>query len=271
MSGSESGANRPHLFQCANQWGIFMKGYGRLALLIPALALALAGCVDFNLTVTLERGEQWTATMDIVFERDAFQAFSSEDLDLSEMEADLDNAVAEIEEDYGDQGVTASWSVLDLEDENEVGYQLTMSGQGYDLLNEIVFDDKAQITTRQEGARRVVDFRLAPAEGDLRSDFFGELDADLLALMDISYTFTLEGGEIIETNGRIVGESKVVWRNEMGPYEATLTEKSIGPEPWVIVLIAVLCLGLLAVIVIAGGIGAYFLLRKRNPPAPEAV
>ena len=253
-----------------------MKVYRGLVVLAPAiLALSLSGCFQMDMTVRLEGNERWTTTIDMIFDRDLLDMageMGGEAADLSEFESSLDDAVDQIVSEYGEQGVTATWATLDLEDADEIGYELTIQGQGYDLLNEAVFDGSAIVSTRQEGSRQVVDFTLNGLGAGLGSEAFGgdlggQDPMQMAGVMDVTITFALEGSQVIQTNGAVSEDGRrVEWVNQPGPYTASIVPQRQIPD-WLWWAVGTVCCVGLATAVVVAVIVAVVLIRRRKPKA----
>jgi hypothetical protein len=142
--------------------------------------------------------------------------------------------------------IAATWELEGSDQEGNQVYVVKAEGQGYDLLNEEVFNDEI-ITVQDSTSGRQIHFQI-----NSFSDF------DELAMES---KFTLHGGKIISTNGTKINSSTIEWINPPGPMEAILTESS--GFHWVSVILILLILG-------TGGFVAWIFLRKSHHPFAPA-
>ncbi len=246
-----------------------------VGLILVLLVSGLAGCVLIDITVVLEPDQNWTATTDYIFDEESLQtlaAMSGEEVDMTEFEADLAAGVEEIRSAYGDRGVTADWSSLPPPEPGKIAYRTTVSGQGYDLLNEAVFDGDGSFTVEQRDNREVVVVSILGLGDEFVELLASDEMTQEMGVPGPELRFTLQGADIIETSGEIVDGNKAVWTNDPGPYEAVVvTERpqvvpdlDFGPDldltpdlglgtdmpDWVVpAVIALCCCGALVVVV----------------------
>jgi len=216
-----------------------------------------------NMTLSLGSDENWDAVTDIIIDEDmiAMAEDMGEEMDFTELETDLDTTVGDIQDQYASQGVSASWELLPAE-EDQVGYRMTVSGQGYDVLEEAMFEGGASFTPGTQDGKDVVFVEVGSSPfGEDMGDMEGM--EDMGAMMDIEFRFTVEGKEILETNGTLSDDkTQATWVNTAAPYTATVVTGG-GFPTWGYVAIALVCL-LLIVVVIAAVVVIVVLSRKKK-------
>jgi len=174
----------------------------RWLLLMFTAVLFLVGCgAEIDQSVTFYRDEQWSAELRLGTSIEMAALLGSP----TEIERELDNIVAEAK----NLGVDASWK--SSQRDRTLIYTIETKGRGYDALNEIMFDNRAQISVVEDEGRRHIHFS-QPVSRDF-------LDAN-------RYAVTLTGGEIVSSNGTALDRGSVQWVNPSGRMEAVLTEKS---------------------------------------------
>jgi hypothetical protein len=239
---------------------------------LPAAALILlsvfmSGCITMDMTLSLGSDENWEVVTDIVIDEDliAFAEEMGEEMDMSELEAELDASV----DDAAAEGVDAYWEPLPAED--GVGYRMAASGQGYALLADAMFEGEASFTTGTEGGKDVVYVEIG--EGLFGDEMGGMEDMEgmdeMAGMMDFEIRFTIEGKEILATNGTLSDDgTSATWINARGPYTATVVTGG-GFPTWGWIVIALVCL-LLIVVVIVAVVVIVVLSKKKKKQAEEA-
>lgn len=206
------------------------------ALLLILIAITavffLAGCgADIDRRVTFLRDEAWEAEMEFGLPAQLMMMLGSPE----SFEAELAEGVAEWEA----SGADVSWD--SRREDTALIYTFEVKGTGLALLNEIVFDDEASMTAVEIEGQRQIQFSYF-VSGDL-------LDAN-------SNTLTLEGGEVLSSNGTALNRGTVQWVNPRGRVEAVLTEKS-GSGLGSLLLFGLLLAGV-------GGAGWYFWKQRQQ-------
>ncbi|MBN1122745.1 MAG: hypothetical protein JXJ17_16835 [Anaerolineae bacterium] len=233
------------------------------AVALVLLSLFLTGCITMDMTLSLGSDENWDVVTDIIIDEDmlAMAEEMGEEMDFSDLEADMDTTVGDIQDEYASQGISASWEPLPAEGE-DIGYRMTVSGQGYDVLEEAMFEGGASFTTGTEGGKDVVYAEIGTSPfGEDMGDMEG-MD-EMGAMMDIEFRFTIEGKEILETNGTLSDDgTSVTWVNTPAPYTATVVTGG-GFPTWGWIAIALVCL-LLVVVVIAAVVVIVVLSKKKK-------
>jgi hypothetical protein len=198
---------------------------------ILLIAFFLIGCrAEISQEVTLYRNEAWQAEISIKVPVEALVLVGSP----QEIEQGLNEAVAEART----LGVQASWK--SRSENGSMAYAMSYKGNGLATLGELVFDNSNAFRVSNEGGKRQIEFSHSTG-----SDFLGAS----------SYTLTLYGGEILNSNGAQINKNTVQWVNPAGRMQATLTEKrrlTIGS-----LLLLVVALG-----VVSGG-GWYWWQRQQ--------
>jgi hypothetical protein len=216
-----------------------------LLLFILTAVVFLAGCgADIDRHVTFYRDEAWKAEMEFGFPAEmlALIAASPESL-----EAEIEKQAA----DWETKGVQVDWN--SRREDTTLIYTFDVEGEGLELLNEIVFEDDADMTAVEVDGQRQIHFTYFTS---------GDFSAAN------SNTVTLEGSKIISSNGAALDGGTVQWVNHGGRMEAVLTEKSGGG-------VGTLLLVLLFLAGVGGG-GWYFWKQRQQPqlqmqPSPTAL
>lgn len=178
-----------------------MKNRIILILIIASAVLLVACGADIDRRVTFHRDEAWEAEMLLRVPTGTLALVGSPE----ELEASFDEMIQQAES----MDVRASWR--SKVEGDSILYTFKMNGQGFDKLTESVFDGSADISAVDvEGQRQIV----------FRDRVFGDI------LSAGSNTLTLEGGEILSSNGDQLDKGTVQWINPSGRIEAVLTEKS---------------------------------------------
>ena len=215
------------------------KRLGRIMMLL-VLGAVLAACdtvVDLDQHVTIRQNERWDATM--------LMSIGAQNLSLIGGEAVVSQEIEKSVAIWRSQGAPVDWPSRN-EGERHI-YEPAVSGQGYDLLNQLVFDGHATISSSDVGEETLVSFIL-PAFATVN--------------LGGQYSPILEGGRILDTNGRRA-ENTVEWADptsSLSVLQAELVPKS-SPNTLGLGLVA---LGLV-LLIIAGWLA---LRRPASPPPP---
>lgn len=196
--------------------------------------IILVGCgADITRSVTFYEDEDWEADMEI--------AMPVELLAFLGTAEELEKSTTEEVADWEAKGAQVSWK--SSREEATLIYTFHIEGTGWNLLNEIIFEDRAQIFVEEVGGRRQIHFSYL-VSGDLSG-----ANSDVL---------TLNGGEIISSNGEQLSSGQVKWINTGQRAEAIFTEKSrFGFSTFLIIAL------------VLGGVGGgvwYF--RQKNSQSP---
>ncbi|MBE2221284.1 MAG: zinc ribbon domain-containing protein [Anaerolineae bacterium] len=190
----------------------------------------LAGCgANIDRTVTFYADERWQADMEVTFPIEAIALFGS----LEQFDSEITSEVAKWE----GQGAKVSWK--SLQEETILIYTFDIEGTGWDLLNEIVFENRAAIDADEENTDQI------------HFSYFASSDV----LSANQNMLTLNGGQIISSNGNPVKSGQVQWVNPSGRVEAVLTAKR-GFS-----FVTILIIGLVLVAIVAG---FWFYWQKSN-------
>jgi predicted enzyme related to lactoylglutathione lyase len=218
--------------------GRHVHGRRFLGLLAIATLLLLAGCGTMDTEVTFYKGERWQTIMEVYLLPATVSMMGGE----ASLEAEMERSMPEVE----DEEVEFSWEKERHED-GGVTYRFTIKGEGWDQLNEGVFDGRATITR----------------------DESGQVHLSYYTMGDIGFTRTvmrLRGGKIISSNADRVEGDTAVWIDP-SRVEVVLTEKSsfgLGNT----LLIAVGGSFCLVLVIVLGGLALFLWQRKRVSPAP---
>lgn len=214
-----------------------------LCCLFIFVATFLIGCGgNIDRTVTFYNGEAWEANIEFSIPGEMLTLLGSPEA----LEADIEETVA----DWEEQGADVSWK--SRREDTTVIYSFDVKGEGFRLLNEIVFENRATLRAEEVEGKRQIYFSYRTS-----SDLSGASSDNV----------TLNGRNIISSNGEQINSGTVQWTNYGGQLEAVLTEKSrFG--------FGSILLTLLVVAAIGGG-GWFVWQRSQQPrlaqPAPADV
>ena len=171
------------------------------------LCLLLSACVTIlseDMDIELRPKETWA--MQVQFTVPAAEAQANALL----FNQSLNEFVADIQA----KGSSAEWQILELDEEGHQPYRITMSGQGYDTLNNGVFGGETVITRDDDSSNpQQLHFQLGTNDISIGEAF--------------QTTFTLRGGKILTSNGTQTNNTTVTWANPAETMEAVLLEPSV--------------------------------------------
>ena len=221
------------------------KMIGVMALLAIGILL-LSGCINMREEITLKPDENWEAYIEITVPAATVQMVGEEQLKSSQ--ADWEKQ----QKEYEGQGVKAK---LDSKKESngDYVYSVTMSGKGYDLLNQTSFGGDATIKTLENGH---IQFKLDPGAGDMTS----------LTQMGGSLTFVLKAGKVHSANGTIKGGT-VTWENPTTPLEAEVSPGGGGGGGSTVLIVVLVLLALVVLVVVVVVLLYMRGKKKQQPPA----
>jgi hypothetical protein len=199
---------------------------------LATLSLVLAGCINMQSNVALYGQEQWSGVQ-------AMQ-ISAEFMEMMEQAETDPNASVETEglEDWLQQAESASeLANVDVElseidgDDGSKTYVFQASGQGYQQMNQALFNGEATISVNEVGGQRQITidyvFEDPTAEGETSAEELTpaeqEMQQQMLAAFGLGFSFRISGGEIISSNANRVEGSTAIWENP-SKIEVTLTE-----------------------------------------------
>lgn len=221
--------------------GGFVQKQNKIFLLfLFAIIFTLVGCgADITRSVTFYQDEEWEADMEI--------AMPGELLALLGTAEELEKSTAEEVTDWETKGAQVSWK--SSREETTLIYTFHIEGTGWDLLNEIIFEDRAQISVEEVGGQRQIHFAYL-VSGDLSG-----ANSDVL---------TLHGGKIISSNGEHLSSGQVQWINTGQRAEAVFTEKA--RFSFSAFLIIALALG-----AVGGGVWYFWQKNSQSPVSSQPV
>jgi hypothetical protein len=228
---------RTTMTHATNRW----KNEHALILAILSLLLLLTGCTMESET-RIGNNEEWENVTTLTFSAETVELMGGVDQLRSDIEDELEDENADYEQSMR----------LDENSDGSVTYVFTANGQGYDTLNEAVFDGSATI------------------EADDNNQVSIQYDFNSLNIPAFeAVTFKISGSEIVDSNADEVAGGTATWTNP-GIIDVTLVSGATGGLPGNITTILLLLAGVLGVIliVVLGG----FLIwqqkkRKQNTPA----
>ena len=202
--------------------------FGIVAVLVLVVVL-LCGCVDIHQEITLKAGENWSAVVDVRFPKSTVDQIGAEEMTVSQEDFEEGRAEAEA------KGVKAEFDVR-TEDNGDVVWKITYSGQGLALLNETLFEGTTAFTAGADGR---VKFSYDP--GDMTS----------MTSVGGNYTFVLKVGKVYSSNATEAKGGTLTWTNPTAPMEAEFGGAGGGGFPvWLIVVLAVVLLAIVAVVLL---------------------
>ncbi len=215
------------------------KFWGGVILLLAVFLLSACGSIEQD--VTILKNEKWRAETRLILDEQTLVM-----VDLADVEQKLDEAQAQAVA----LGADFQWK-KQVNDDGGVTYLMNMSGTGYDLLNQIVFDGAATI-------------QQVDADGVTELSFFPSFDVS-------DYALTLHVGDVLETNGTISSKGEVSWNGRGQQVYVVFKPKSMDTR-----LIWGIAAALLALILIGGGIlflrsraSSHAATRTPYPPRPS--
>jgi hypothetical protein len=145
------------------------------------------------------------------------------------------------------QGVVTEWVARDPDAQGYLPYEIKMEGQGYELLNNALFNPGTFILDTTGGKNQI---RFSAS-----SSQFGLGEA-------VQSTFQLNAGKIIATNGVQKGSNSIVWQNQAGQLEAVFYEPTRSTTGFLVVIL-----------VLALAVGSYFGYRRfqQSKPVPQRI
>lgn len=174
--------------------------FGGLLIIMLAGLTACAPIISIDTMVHLKAGETWSIEMLV--------AFLKEDAEVNQ--ASIEQTLSQTVEGLVGQGVEANWT---REDERGVSgsavYVVHLSGQGYELLNRSVLQQPGAFSVQAERNHRQILIFMAP------QDMFSSVK---------TIRYTIQGGQILSTNGIAFDARTVYWINPNGMMEASLAE-----------------------------------------------
>lgn len=171
-----------------------------LSFFVMFLAACTTGALSIDVEVTLYKDEKWQAESLIIYSSQQIQLMGSQ----------IDQGMSQLMSEWQAQGMRASMNQEMLDNGNWL-YTITASGQSYHQLNTAFFDGMATINHIPDSDPPQIDFSYVPV-----GSFFS---------LAISRKFTLNGGEILSSNGTQIDKDTVTWFNPINTMQATLTPK----------------------------------------------
>lgn len=118
------------------------------------------------------------------------------------------------------QGVVVEWAAKNQDAQGYLPYEIKMEGQGYELLNQAIFDPGTLTVDTTNGRNRIK---------------FSSSSYQLSMNEAVQSTFRLKAGKIIATNGIQRGSNSVEWQNPDGQLEAVFHEPTSGGTAFLVV------------------------------------
>jgi uncharacterized membrane protein len=220
------------------------KRYGMMAIVV-LMVILLSGCFHVRQEVTLKADDNWEGAMEIRFPASAVEQIGEEQLMMSQ--EDMEEGMSEAEA----RGVQAEFEMR-KEDNGDVVWRITYSGQGLELLNSALFEDVIAFTADESGR---VKFYYDPGEITEMTSMGG------------SYTFVLNAGKVHSSNATEKEGNTLIWENPTGPLEAEVEAGAAGGGLSVGIIILLVVLGLVVIIVV---VVLLLYLRGKQAQAPAA-
>lgn len=210
----------------------FVYLFVMLLIMASAAGCNGVGSADMDMTVYADEKYEMTVTFRI----------PNEYLSMVGGTAEMENRLDEMVTKSADEGEKVSWKRDKSVPADEVGYIINVSGKGFDSSSDSGFS----ITPTVYDGQDALEF-----EGDF-SDFAG-LN---------SFSFTLHGSKIVESNGEPIEKGSVRWDSIYASPHAIFIPK--GHINWVQIgaglIVGLGCLGTL----LAGGVIIFMLVRRNR-------
>lgn len=120
------------------------------------------------------------------------------------------------------QGVVVEWAAKNQDAQGYLPYEITMEGQGYEQLNQTIFDPGTLTVDTTDGKNRIK---------------FTSSSYQLSMNEAVQSTFRLNAGKIIATNGVQKGSNSVEWQNPAGQLDAVFYEPTSSGTAFLVVLL----------------------------------
>ena len=203
------------------------KRYGMLAI-VAFMMILLSGCFHVRQEVTLQAGDNWDALIEIRFPKSTVDQIGEEMLMESQSDFEAERAEAEA------KGVKATFDGR-KENNGDVVWEITYSGQGLYLLNEVMFEGTPAFTADADGR---VNFR------------YDASDITELTSMDGSYTFVLNAGAVYSSNATETKGNTLTWQDPTARMRAEVGTRAVGGglPSWLIIGVGIV----LGIVLLAG-------------------
>lgn len=217
-----------------------MKNYQTSSLiwwLVSILLLfLLSGCgANVDQRVIFLENEAWESEISLGFSADTLNLLGT----INEIDQQINDALDEAEA----LGIKASWD--SRRSGSDQVYTINMEGEGLVLLNQAAFEGGANISSTTVDGEEQIHFSYNPG---------------LLAIA--SYDLTLEGKEILSSNGNQLSQGRVQWINPSGTIQAVLTPRG----RFQLVLNSPIGIGIAGIVILGGGI--FLISRNRTRAGP---
>lgn len=169
---------------CKALWG--------LVVVVPLLLLT--GCANLDTDVTFYKNERWEVEMKLYLLPSTVNLVGSE----------LDSELAKAESEAQRSGDELSWH-KESDESGGLTYYISRNGEGWQNLNEAVFDGDASISSDKSGK---VSF-----------SYYSPMGSNLGMSQ---YTLRLKGSEIVSSNADYVEDGTAIWHNPTGRIEAVI-------------------------------------------------
>ena len=207
-----------------------------LAVFVVFFSLLLSACGVVEQDVTLAKNEKWNAETRVTIPQETLTFTSPADI-----EDILDQAKAKAE------AANLSYKrKKKVNDDGSLTYIINTSGEGYNLLNDALFDSEATIRVTDEDG--TTEFSYIP---------YGDFN---------DYALTLHVGEVLETNGVVSGKGEVSWHGLGQQMYAVFKPKSGLDIKWLLVGAGILIMLIGAAVLLPKLRGS----SRSRPPAPYA-
>ena len=198
----------------------------KLPLILILTVFLLSSCVpilSLDVNIYLQTNERWKLTYELVMDPSTEQLIGVNS---------LEQQMAEEQQRYQDQGVEIDWKRSTRNNDQEVVYTITTTGQGYDAANDVFGETAFQVDPNSNERRIIFDSSSFSSAG----------------LIAKSSSVSIHGGRVIESNGTNSGSGTVTWSGYNGNMHAILTESgSSSVLTWLLVLGSVAVLGIMIV------------------------
>lgn len=218
---------------------IQLLGHRKWVALLAVVGLLLAGCVNVQSNMALYGQEQWSGVQAIQISSDFIQMMeqAKNDPNVTAETQGLDEWLTQAQNAAQLSGTSVDFKEIDGDDGSKT-YVLQASGQGYEQLNQIFFEGKADISVSSVNGQRQVTIQYifenssseenAPAQELTPQE--QQMQQQMLEAFGLGITFRIAGDQILDSNATRVEGGTAIWENPTS-IEVTLTEAAqLNPE-----------------------------------------
>lgn len=205
------------------------KNLPQLSILLMAFAaLLLTGCLSVQTNLALHGNGQWNGVQAITLAPEFVELMESEGneagADLSATTEEIDQWVEQAQSAAGSEKLNVTFNEVEGDD-GSLSYVLQADGDGYEALNQMLFQGEADISVAEvDGQRRVtIRYDASQAAPEENAQTNEEMTPEMMELFGLSFVTRISGGQIISHNADRLEGNTAIWETP-GLIEITLTE-----------------------------------------------